>query len=120
MGFLCFCDNAKDFEAHHIIPLGTVTKINESTAALRSDSKNICNSPLNFVYITKQANKEISDDSLDVYAAKICDEAKSALHINGYTGPEVADTDQKVKAILESRFSALNGDVRNHISQLLF
>lgn len=114
-----FSDSAKDLEAHHIIPLGTVTKVNESTTALRSDPKNICNSPLNFVLITKQANKEISDDSLDVYAAKICDEAKSALHINGYTGTAATDTDQKVKDILTVRFSALNGDVRDHISQLL-
>ena len=114
-----FSDSAKDLEAHHIIPLGTVTKINESTATLRKNPKNICNSPLNFVLITKQANIEISDDSLDVYAAKICDEAKTALHINGYSNSSDADTDQKVKSILEIRFSSLNGDVRNHISQLL-
>ena len=87
-----FCKEASTLEGHHIIPLATVKKIGEVTAALRKNSKHICNSPLNFVYITKDANKEILADSLEVYAKKITVEAKSALFINSYTSGDTVNT----------------------------
>lgn len=114
-----FSDVAQDLEAHHIIPLGSVSKVFESTAKLRKDPKNICNSPLNFVFITSTANKAISNDSLETYALKLTDEAKSALHINSYNNASDTDTDKKVKDILKNRYSALKGDVKQHISDLL-
>ena len=114
-----FSSSASDLEAHHIIPLGSVTKINESTSALRKDAKNICNSPLNFVFITSSANKAISNDSLDAYAKKLTNEAKFALHINAYDKADDTNTDAKVKTILKNRYNLLSGDVKQHISNLL-
>lgn len=49
-------------EKHHIISLGSVTKIGESIDHLRTDKTNVFNSPLNYVYITDLANNEISDE----------------------------------------------------------
>lgn len=112
-----FSDEADTLEAHHIIPLGTVKKVGENTAKLRDKPEHICNSPVNFVYITQKANKEISDKPLSVYVTKIRDEAKSVLHLTSYKSSDVADTDKKIHDLLETRFNALCGDVKNHINE---
>lgn len=114
-----FCKEASTLEAHHIIPLGTAKKIGEVTADLRKNPKHICNSPLNFVLITKEANKEISDDPLDVYAAKITPEAKAALYITSYSSVAAVDSDQKIHDILDNRFEMMNGLVNNTINSRL-
>lgn len=112
-----FSSDANTLEAHHIIPLGSVKKINESTSQLRTDEKNICNSPLNFVLITKKSNDTISDDSLDIYITKITDGAKAALAIQGYTSPNIDD--DAVKQVLRNRYTALKGDIKNQVNMLL-
>ena len=112
-----FAKSAGTLEAHHIIPLGSVKKVNESTAALRNDDKNICNSPLNFVLITKKSNDAISDDSLDIYISKITDEAKSGLSIQNYSSPNI-DADA-TKQILMGRYTALKGDIKSKVNKLL-
>ena len=112
-----FSDVASTLEAHHIIPLGSVKKVDESTTRLRNDDKNICNSPLNFAFITKKSNDEISDDTLDVYITKITDEAKAALSIQSYTMPNIDD--DNTKQILRQRYTALKGELKDHVRQLL-
>lgn len=113
-----FCDDADTLEAHHIIPLGSAKKVGEITAELRKNSRHICNSPLNFVYITKQANKDISDDSLDVYEKKIQPAAKAALFISSYT-PASHDTEVKVHGLLDSRYTMMQGTISGRINDLL-
>ena len=112
-----YSDEPGGFEAHHIIPLGRVKKVGESTSALRNADKNICNSPLNFVYITKKANKEISDESLKDYVQKINAEAKSKLHITAYTRADIPEN--QVKDILKERYDFLKGDIKDRIGTLL-
>lgn len=112
-----FCDEAKELEAHHIIPLGSIAKVGELTAKLRQDSKNICNSPLNFVYITKAANKEILEDPLPVYLEKITDEAKSALYLSAYSNANCSDSE--IRQILESRYKLLKGNIKAKVDILL-
>lgn len=114
-----FCKESKELEAHHIIPLGSVRKVGETTEKLRNDPKHICNSPLNFVYITKESNKEISSDPLEVYINKICNEAKAILHIESCADKTSIDTDEKIKNLLGNRFTSLEGDIKNHIFNLL-
>ena len=112
-----FSKYAGTLEAHHIIPLGSVKKVNESTAKLRSDDKNICNSPMNFVYITKASNDRISDDSLDIYINKITDQAKSTLSIQNYTSPEI--NEDSTRQILRARYTALKGEIKEKVARLL-
>ena len=114
-----FYENAASLEAHHIIPLGTAKKVGEVTADIRKDPKHICNSPLNFVLITKEANKAISDDALDIYAKKITPEAKSALYITSYVSEDAASTRDKIHSILDNRFEMLNGKVLHTINDKL-
>ena len=108
-----FCLEANELEAHHIIPLGSTTTYGQSSQLLRKDPGNICNSPLNFVYITKSANNAISDDALDVYIKKITNAAKASLHISGYTANGSPDS------ILDARFDTVQGDIVNRITKLL-
>lgn len=112
-----FSEDAKSLEAHHIIPLGSVTKVGQTTAELRNDKDNICNSPLNFVYITKESNNEISDKKVEDYVSLITDEAKSALYISSYSSGSYDD--DYVKGILRNRFTSLRGDIKSHITSLL-
>lgn len=113
-----FCDESNALEAHHIIPLGSAKKIGEITANLRKQNNHICNSPLNFVYITKEANKEISDDPIDVYEQRIQPAAKSALYISSYMAAAI-NSEQKVHEILENRYNMLYGEITGEISSLL-
>ena len=112
-----FSDNAAELEAHHIIPLGSTKKVGEVTAMLRKDSKHICNSPINFVLITKDSNKRILDRPLNEYADDIDVQAKGKLHIGKYK--KAIDDTERVKEILEERFDALSGDVKNRIDDCL-
>lgn len=113
-----FCNESDALEAHHIIPLGSAKKIGEIAADLRKKNDHICNSPLNFVYITKDANKKISDDSVDVYEQRIQPAAKSALYISSYTATAI-NSEQKVHEILENRYNMLYGEITGEISSLL-
>lgn len=113
-----FCDEADLLEAHHIIPLGSAKKVGECTAAIRKNPRHICNSPLNFVYITKTANKDISDDSLEVYESKIQPAAKDALRITSYMAAQY-DSELKVHGLLENRYNMLYGTITGEIQSLL-
>lgn len=108
-----FAEDADALEAHHIIPLGSAKKVGESAAELRNKPGHICNSPLNFVYITKGANKEISSKELDSYIKDITVKAKSALHISN-----LSYEDDKVKDLLRERYTDLKGDITSHIANL--
>lgn len=107
-------------DMHHIIPLGSIKKISDmNTASIRNKQDLICNSPLNFVWITEDSNRAISDDPLDKYAKEIKSTAKAKLHISVYTTDTDADTDQKIHGILEQRFDYLKGDIENTVQALL-
>lgn len=112
-----YSKEADELETHHIIPLGTVKKVGESTTKLRNNHKHICNSPLNFVYITKTANKEISDEPLNSYVGKICEEAKAVLGITGYIN--VMEDVSEIKDILSARYEHLKGRIKNRIMLLM-
>lgn len=114
-----FSDVADTLELHHIVPLGSVNKVFESTNTLRQKKDNICNSPLNFVFITKASNLAISNKSLNDYAQIITITAKSTLLISDYVDSNSVSDDQKVKAILTNRYNNLRGLIQNRILKLL-
>ena len=125
-----FSEVSDKLEAHHIIPLGSQKKVGEITDELRGDDKNICNSPLNFVYITKQSNITISSDDLPDYARKITNQAKSDLKIPSEFSEAKLDEYIKankteneklgfVKEFLSNRFDAIQGDIKSHTKALI-
>lgn len=114
-----FSKNADSLELHHIIPLGSVKSISESTSKLRNDKNHICNSPLNFVYITKDDNLTISNKSLKDYAELVTYNAKSALQITQYIDDDALKSDDKIKNLLKTRYSYIKGCIQNNIESLL-
>lgn len=114
-----FCADSENLQIHHIIPLATMKKIGESSKKLRDNPDHICNSPINLVYITDEANKAISAQSLDYYASRLLDGAKSALHISVYSNKSDVENTEKIKGILSNRFDALKGEVENRIKDCL-
>lgn len=111
-----FMDGVKDLEQHHLVPIGSMKMINVDDKYDRKKKEQIINSPLNFVYITPKANKDISGSSIESYL-KYCNAIsifKLNLHING----EPVDTPEKVKEIMKTRFDTIKNDVIDHINQL--
>lgn len=108
-------------EAHHIIPLGSIQDActyEQSTEKLRKDTSNICNSPLNFVYITSAANKKISKDDYNTYIKKISDTAKSALRLDNFKDVE-CKTGINLEKFFETRHQLVQGDIKKRVEDLL-
>lgn len=110
---------SEKLEKHHIIPIGSVNKIGESTDKLRSDKENIINSPLNYVFITDDTNKVISDDTLEQYENAITDEAKSELSIVNYPKTDDLKNNDKVKAWMKERHKLVKGAIKSRVKKLL-
>lgn len=112
-----------EVELHHIIPLGNATKLSQSTSELRSKKSHILNSPLNFAYISKEANRVISDKSPSEYLAYLekmtlathnipdVNYFKEILNANG-------DSIKKYQDILERRYDAIQLTILNRINSL--
>ncbi len=111
-----FSNKAQSLEKHHIIPLGSVNSYGESTTKLRKDEYNYLNSPLNFVYITKESNLAISNKALGEYIDSINRESYAALQFSEFTS---TSSDEDILKILETRFNSLQGDIKNRVNQLL-
>lgn len=109
----------RKLEKHHIIPLGSVSSIGESTEKLRSDKTHIANSPLNFVFITDSTNLEISAKSLKEYESAITPQAKHALNIMNYPSVSDLSDDMKVKQWLGERHKLIKGQIQNRVDSLL-
>ena len=112
-----FSKDAKSLEAHHIIPLGSITKMGQLSSELRNNVKSPYNSPLNFVYITKEANNAISDKSVKQYIDNITVEARSTI-FNSMDLDSYFD-DVYIKKFLKERYNWLKGNVKAHIKKLL-
>ena len=114
-----FMDDRDSLEAHHIIPLGSLKNYGESTKELRKKDSHICNSPINFVYITSAANKEISSDCYDVYIKKVQDEAKSKLDLVNFSNITSSYDEEAVKSFFKERFDHIKGSIKSHVTDLL-
>ncbi|MBO8159629.1 DUF262 domain-containing protein [Thermosyntropha sp.] len=110
---------SEDLHMHHIIPLGSVTKIGESADKLRKDKSHILNSPLNKTYITKSANNRIKNKSIDDYYKEF-EEVKFYEHfvppIKGYNDKKSMNF---YKAFLEERFNLLQNELKSELAFLI-
>lgn len=109
--------SSQELEAHHIVPLGSVKAIGKVTSALRKNPRSIYNSPINFIYITKQDNIAISDKSVNDYIQKITPEAKSKLLLDGFQNDKFTEDD--AEKFFEVRFDRVQGEIRERVRQLL-
>jgi uncharacterized protein with ParB-like and HNH nuclease domain len=115
-----------EVELHHIIPLGNVAKIGQSSSELRSKKLHPLNSPLNYAYITKDANRLISDKSPDEYLSYLESLTLSTHHIPPVEHFKKAwkssVTDDKEGAayydVLERRFDLIKAIIENRINHI--
>lgn len=95
------------------MPIGSAKTYGSSSSILRGDVLNQYNSPFNFVYITKKANKAISDKLLSVYQDQIQTQAKTDCFI-----PYVSNT-TTIQDFLDLRFKSLTSDIETRVKKLM-
>ena len=104
----------ESLDIHHINPLGAVKKLGQQTKELRNKKDNSFNSPLNMLYITKPANKMISDMSLSQYSQD--KEIKDVITLIGCDYTSVVNGD--IKDFLARRFDDLNAKLTKQLNYL--
>ena len=112
------CEDADNLEEHHILPLGNDEDMyrNQSfTSKLRKDKNCIYNSPVNYIYITKKSNQEISAKPISLYK-QICNE--SSLHKLRINQMNVDLTNvENVKEQLGNRYDEVTVQIRDYVEQ---
>lgn len=114
-----FSEYASTLQIHHVIPLGSTGSILSSTKSIRNDKKHYLNSPLNFMYITDNANRIISNKSLAEYTQMI--PASAGLGAVGFAGVNIdaTSTDDQRKDVLINRYASIAQKVKHRINILL-
>ena len=107
-----------EVELHHIIPLGNVTKIGQSSSQLRSNKNHILNSPLNYAYISKEANRLISDKSPKEYLSYLTSTTLATQDIPSLNNFESAWKTGNYDEVLEKRFEQIKSSIEKRIHQL--
>lgn len=114
----------KKLDKHHIIPLGSVTKVGETSSLIRDNPRHSLNSPLNFTYISNEANVKISDTSPQLYLNSLTD-----LTVTNHTVSDLLPDlrlrqlstfdESFYKELLRKRFNALKTKIRSELESLL-
>lgn len=113
-----------EVELHHIIPLGNVSKIGQSTSELRSKKAHPLNSSLNYAYITKESNRLISDKSPAEYLSHLASMTLATHHIppvEYFKSAWQKDANKESFPyfnVLERRFDLIKAIIENRINQL--
>lgn len=103
-------------EEHHILARGELSvkmsKINND----RNNKNSLINSPLNFVYITSETNKKISNTTLGEYIKECKDETIVSL---GISDCKDSIGEDRIHTFLEKRYTYVKGHVKTKIEKLL-
>lgn len=116
-----FSESAGTLEEHHIVPIGSLTRTYKSMEAeekkkARNDKSSIFNSPLNFAFITKKSNLEISNQNLDFYIQ--CCNQTGIYGLNIETTGETF-TVEVIEEILKKRYRSTKNEVEMQIDKYL-
>ncbi|ELR71709.1 hypothetical protein C900_02294 [Fulvivirga imtechensis AK7] len=111
--------NGEILNDHHIIPLGSVTTLGESTKVLRSSKNNILNSPLNRTLISQKANSAINSLSLERYLP-LLNSAIEYSHCLGHSTFEKIpnNTRDEQETFLKNRFTQIKMQLQNELNSL--
>lgn len=109
---------------HHICPLGTATKLGESSKQLRSSKKHKLNSTLNRTFISGYANNIIKDKSPSDYLNYISDLAKAEHCVANdfkreYTKGDNEEEQEYYMRILKNRYIILKRDITRELGKLV-
>lgn len=107
---------------HHIIPLGSVTSLGESSKQLRKDKNNVLNSPLNRVLISNTANNNIRSLSIIRYMP-VLNSSVGSSQLIPTTLPSPDDLNNRnvdsYKAFLKARFDMIKVTLDRELKTLL-
>ena len=108
-------------EKHHVIPLGSLKmpdeKISKGDKQLRKKREYFLNSPVNFIYVTKDENIAILDEKIADYTKRITNYASKSLL--GLIGEFDTSTEEMCRKILSNRYDDIYGKVMDHIQILI-
>lgn len=108
-----------DVELHHIVPLGNVTTVGQTTAELRGDENHVLNSPLNLAYISKAMNQKIREKSPAQYLQLVDEVARIRIFIPRIELYEAAFKTNDYAEIMRDRYDKVYSSVVNHTDRLL-
>lgn len=115
----------KKLEKHHLVPLGCVTDIGENTKSLRNDKKHLLNSPLNLTYISKQANKQITDKEPSRYLSLLSETIVDGHQISPNMIREIKERrpsnydEEFYREVFLDRFNTLKRAVKVELESLI-
>lgn len=111
-------EDAKSLQKHHILPLGSdLEQYGKTTKKLRKKQDSIYHSPLNFVYITPEANKMISCRSIGDYKRICKDTSYFKLNMDVMEPDWTKEND--IKKQLEYRFQKVSCEIKEHVENKL-
>ncbi len=111
-------------EEHHIIPLSSATTIGESSKRMRDDKNHLLNSPLNLSYISREANRTISDLRPKIYLTKLTNATLSGHEISPSFIKLISSLPETFKldyyqSILKERFDTLKRVIQTELESLI-
>lgn len=101
---------------HHIFPLAQATTVEQSTRKLRSDKKNLLNSPLNRTFISDYANKKIAGKSVTQYLSSI-DQSVKDTHL--IPDKYIDYTQPNYEELLKARFEKIRTSLNQELNSLV-
>lgn len=114
-------------EKHHVMPMGSLVakyKSMNKTEDKRRDGNNRYNSPLNYLLISEQANRLISNSSLKEYIGYCNKSALKEVGIEGWSDykdqkVDYLIEDNELKAFLEKRYDHFEYSLHEKLKTLL-
>ncbi|MFK7798610.1 MAG: DUF262 domain-containing protein [Aureispira sp.] len=111
--------NKIHLEDHHIVPLGSVTTLGQSSTELRKNKKHILNSPLNRTLISRSANNKIKAMSLDKYLPVLNQSVGYSHCIHNPPKDISAVKEGNYEQFLRNRFSSIKNALQRELDALI-
>ncbi|MDE0679499.1 MAG: DUF262 domain-containing protein [Gammaproteobacteria bacterium] len=118
-----------ELAAHHIVPLASVTRIDDLSVRLRSKRESLYNSPLNKTRISKFANEKLGGRSPGEYFGQLPLGTLRRHHV-GLGGPDIMQAicdddpfaasmkEEGIREVLSSRFDTVRNDIEGRLDKL--
>lgn len=122
-------DYRMELAAHHIVPLGSVTRIDETSARLRGKKVSLYNSPRNKTRISKFANEKLGGRSPADYFCQVPQGVLRRHHV-ALEGTRISELirddepfatpvkEEGIKTVLSNRFETMKSDIEGRLDKL--